>query len=361
MPTPKLPQPVARDLFDDSTMTFGEHLEVLRVHLLKAMAWLLLAVCVTLVFGDSIVRFVSAPINEALVEYGLQGSDIVQDDISGFDFWRWIKVQAGFRVTPLTKAAAPEEAAQPPNTIAVEVAPSELAGLLHRSDPDRYPAVEAKADEKPLVLHLTSELFAQFKNTVDRSLKPVTLQVQEAFMTYLKVAIVAGFVLASPMICREIWLFVAAGLYPHERKYVRVYLPVSLGLFLGGAVFCFYLVFPFVLDFLLGFNRRLGIVPQIRLSEWISFALLLPVMFGLSFQLPLVMLFLERIQVFDEKTYRERRRMSILVIAVVSMLLTPADPASMLLMMFPLILLYEVGIWMCTLRPASPSPFGEPA
>ena len=180
-------------------------------------------------------------------------------------------------------------------------------------------------------------------------------------MTYLKVALVTGLVIASPAIFYEIWQFVAAGLYPHERKYVHIYLPLSLGLFFGGALFCFYLVMPYVLSFLLGYNAKLDLTPQIRLSEWISFAMLLPLMFGVSFQLPLVMLFLEKLQIFSVRVYREKRRMSILVIAIASMMLTPADPVSMLLMMFPMLILYELGIWMCSLNPASASPFGEPA
>ena len=127
-------------------------------------------------------------------------------------------------------------------------------------------------------------------------------------------------------------------------------------LFLGGVTFCFFAVFPFVLDFLLSFNEWLGVNPQIRLSEWISFAILMPLMFGIAFQLPLVMLFLERISIFDAAGYREKRRMAVLVIAVLSMFLTPADPMSMLLMMFPLILLYEFGILLCAYSPAK-SPF----
>ena len=175
-------------------------------------------------------------------------------------------------------------------------------------------------------------------------------------MTYLKVAFVAGLLLASPWVFYQAWLFVATGLYPHERKYIYVYLPLSTVLFVGGAVFCFYAVFPFVLHFLLGFNEWLGVQPQIRLSEWISFAIMLPLMFGLAFQLPLVMLFLERISIFDAPTYREKRRMAVLVIAVLSMFLTPADPMSMLLMMFPLVILYEFGIMLCSYSPAK-SPF----
>ncbi|MFH1299996.1 MAG: twin-arginine translocase subunit TatC, partial [Planctomycetota bacterium] len=189
--------------------------------------------------------------------------------------------------------------------------------------------------------------------------EPVTLAVQEAFTTiYLKVSFVAGLIFASPWVIYQIWLFVAAGLYPHERKYVYIYLPISIILFLGGALFCFYAVFPFVLSFLLGFNKLLGVNPQIRLSEWISFAITLPVMFGLSFQLPLVMLFLERISVFSVKDYHEKRRMAILIISIISMLMTPADPMSMILMMIPLIVLYELGILMCKFFPnATASPF----
>ena len=154
-------------------------------------------------------------------------------------------------------------------------------------------------------------------------------------------------------------MFVAAGLYPHEQRYVYVFLPFSLVLFLGGILFCFYLVFPFVLTFLLGFNDWLGVTPQIRLSEWISFAVMLPLLFGVSFQLPLVMLFLDRLSIFNADIYRTKRRVAILVISIVSMMLTPADPASMVMMMFPLILLYELGIWLCQYM-AHRNPF-EPA
>ena len=170
-------------------------------------------------------------------------------------------------------------------------------------------------------------------------------------MTYIKISIVTGFVLASPWIFYQIWLFVAAGLYQHERKYIYIYLPMSLGLFLAGAVFCFYFVFPIVLDFLISFNKWLGIAIQPRLSEYISFALMLPVMFGISFQLPMIMLFLERIGIMTVKSYLENWRMAVLVIAIASMLLTPSDPSSMLLMMFPLIILYFGGVLLCRFQP----------
>ena len=155
-------------------------------------------------------------------------------------------------------------------------------------------------------------------------------------------------------------MFVAAGLYPHERRYVHIFLPMSIGLFMLGATFCFYWVLPTVLNFLLGFNKWIEVHPQIRLSEWISFAIMLPLMFGISFQLPLVMLFLQRISIFDVKSYREKRRMAILVISILSMFLTPSDPISMMMMMITLIILYELGIVMCNFA-TSESPFEDAA
>lgn len=360
----------SKDLFDDSTMTFGEHLECLRTHLIRAIIGLLICVIAALFVGDRIVSIVRSPIDKALRKAAEAdgGTNLrVEDDIADVemtDVWRWIKESIGLEepvdsaeVEPAepTETFSPLETGDPQDrTVEISIMPSELAEALHVYNPEAFPVVESKADhagEKPLKIRIAAPEFQQLETVIDRQNQAVTLNVQEAFMTYLKVAFIAGLLLASPWVFKEIWAFVAAGLYPHERKYIYTYLPMSLFLFTGGAVFCFYAVFPFVLKFLLGFNAMLKVNPQIRLSEWINFAVMLPVMFGVSFQLPLVMLFLERISVFEIADYREKRRMAILVIAFLSMILTPADPMSMLLMMFPLILLYELGIVLCRFNP----------
>ncbi|MFK7820569.1 MAG: twin-arginine translocase subunit TatC [Planctomycetaceae bacterium] len=335
--------PKSPDLFDDTTMTFGEHLEVLRIHLWKAIVGLFLAVIIALVFGQQVVGVVRRPIDEALQRHSKDES--IVDDVDGVNLWESAKAWwEGSEESP----EPVEEDAEPDfsDTISVTVNSQEIADALVKVNPQAG-IDTSKIESQEISISIRAPEFVAFKKAYDKSTKPVTLKVEEAFMTYLKVSFVAGLVLASPWIFFQVWQFVAAGLYSHERKYVYTYLPMSLFFFLAGGAFCFYLVFPFVLDFLLGWNSHLGVSPQIRLSEWISFALMLPVMFGISFQLPLVMMFLERIDVFDQAAYRERRRMAILVIAFLSMMLTPADPTSMLLMMFPLILLYELGIIMC--------------
>ncbi len=163
-------------------------------------------------------------------------------------------------------------------------------------------------------------LFLWHRINDDQRIRLIGLNAQEAFMIWIKAALIVGLVMASPWVFWQIWTFVAAGLYPHEKKYVHVFLPFSLGLFLlGRPAWRSLFVFEPVLDFLLSFNRSMGVDPDPRISEWLGFVLILPLGFGVSFQLPLVMLFLERIGVFNVTIYLEKWRMAILVIFVVAM------------------------------------------
>jgi len=368
----------SKDLFDDSTMTFGEHLEALRVHLFKAIIGLMLAAGVCLYYGDAIVGFVREPIDRALRQFSADKrnekievtnvKNLTREEWYGGlvnmwnEFWTTIS-GSDLPEPPVTAEGQP--AAEPLKQASVRVAISafELLTALHEAKPDT-PAPDANdtaLKEKLVYLTLTAPEFAQFRVMANQSLEPVTFNVQEAFMTYLKVSLIASVIVASPWIFYQLWLFVAAGLYQHERKFVYIYGTMSLFLFIAGAAFCFYAVFPFVLKFLLAFNRNIGVTPQIRLSEWISFAVVLPLMFGISFQLPLVMKFLTAISIFNVEVYRTKRRLAILAIAFISMVLTPADPFSMLLMMVPLLFLYELGILLCQWS-ARKNPFdGEPA
>jgi sec-independent protein translocase protein TatC len=185
------------------------------------------------------------------------------------------------------------------------------------------------------------------------------LGVYEAFSNYLKASLVFGLVLSSPFVAYNLWSFIAAGLYPHEKKYVYYFIPISIALFIGGALFAFFFVFQYVLDFLFSFNARMNIDPDPRISEWIGFALMLPIGFGASFQLPLVMFVLERVGIFTFKQYISSWRISILAIFVLALLLTPGDPGSMLLMAIPLTVLYFGGVFFCWLIPRKRGIFDQ--
>jgi sec-independent protein translocase protein TatC len=348
--------PRNRDLFDDTTMTFGEHLEVLRVHVWKSLIGVVIGVIVSMFIGDKIIGFLKAPIDKALRDAKVESVDDVKE-VSMFDFFDWVT----------TEKTEPKSKATPSNTIIVEVQVKDVVDLLHKVAPevlsttegqtsttrasDNRPSNQTEQEAQTIKLPITAPEFTVFRKAADRGNTPTTFRVEEAFMTYLKVTLVAGLMLASPWVFYQIWEFVAAGLYPHERKYVHIYLPMSIGLFMAGAMFCFYLVFPLVLKFLIAFTIWMGIELIPRLSEYISLVLMLPMMFGISFQLPLVMLFLERIGVVTVETYTENWRMAVLIMSVLSMLLTPADPGSMLLMLAPLIVLYFGGIQLCRMKP----------
>jgi len=193
----------------------------------------------------------------------------------------------------------------------------------------------------------------------DRRINPRSLNPTEMFMVFIKAAVILSLVLSSPWVLYQAWSFVGAGLYPHEKRYVHVFLPISIALFLAGVSLCFFFVFKYVLDFLFMFNAWMDIEPDMRISEWFGFALFLPLGFGVAFQLPLVMLFMERIGVMSVATYLAKWRIAILVICVISMLLTPADPTSMVLMAVPLVVLYFFGIGLCRFLPRGRNPFKE--
>ncbi len=354
----------SKDLFDDSTMTFGEHLEVLRFYLIRALLGLMVSVIFSLIFGEQLVRMIRQPIDAALRRANVIAA--VQDDVKGFDLWTWLTAGIKGQFIPPSvreedKAALKPLSEDEKRAITIELSAYDLVSMLHDAAPRNFPEPTEAMKEKSVSLPARSEAFRQFRRSAEKIDRPVTLNVQEAFMTYMKVSFIAGLVIASPWMFYQLWLFVAAGLYPHERKYVHTYLPMSVFLFLGGVAFCFYAVLPTVLDFLLSYNAGMELTAQIRISEWISFAVMLPLMFGISFQLPLAMLFLSKINVFQVEHYIAQWRLAVLAIAIISMVLTPTpDPMTMLMMMTPLLVLYGLGIALCKWNVAK-SPLGEPA
>jgi sec-independent protein translocase protein TatC len=350
-----------KDLFDDSTMTFGEHLEVLRIHLWKAIVGLVIGSTAAFFFSNHIIVAIQKPVTEIMVQkFGHRG---VEDDLKAKTDQRspFERLKDWWNETPVAVTAEDAEAAKKASlsaSLQLEIDIRDVARSLHASAPKVYAALPEDAAPGTVSISLVdTPLGKLITEMLDESLKPRTDGVDEAFMIYLKVSLICGVILSSPWIFFQIWQFVAAGLYPHERKYVYSYLPFSLGLFLGGALFCFFFVIPQVLGFLFDFNVWLGLRPEIKISTWISFALVVSLMFGVSFQLPLVMVLLEKISVVDVKLYREKRRYAILIIAILSMVLTPSDPVSMMMMLIPLCMLYELGILLCASGSTRKSPF----
>lgn len=166
----------------------------------------------------------------------------------------------------------------------------------------------------------------------------------EAFFSHIKIAIVAGIFLVSPYVFAQIWGFIAPGLYAHERKWMIPMALVSAMFFTGGALFGYFQVFPYAFDFFAGFSTE-GIEFTPKLNEYLSFCLKLLFAFGFVFELPLFIFFLARMGMVSSTGLRQKRKYAILCGFVLAAVLTPPDPFTQCLMAGPLIILYEVGIW----------------
>ncbi len=448
------------DLFEGTSMTFGEHLEELRQVLFRALIGLVVSFGVGLACANYVVQFIQTPLTNALDNYyreksrdsltekfghanpewvntimldglvptptkfdpaslidGLataspkefKGAELkpyqfTPEDIALKDvpaFCRVIAAGSSAAATTQTgfvwKAMTAEQQAdiksigkKTADTVNFSDRKKVIAALNHVADDKKLNDADAFkgafGDNKAITQyraelkekfnadtarrlnhHLLAGAFEQIRDPRAMLVEIVTwektdvrvqaLGAHEAFLLWVKAGFVCGLVIASPWIFIQIWSFVAAGLYPHEKRYVYIYLPFSIALFVSGAALAFFFVFEPVLAFLFGFNRWMNIDPDPRISEWVGFVLTLPIGFGVAFQLPLVMLFLNRIGIVPTTVYVEKWRIAILVIAVASMLLTPADPISMMLMAVPLTFLYFLGVGLCYWMPKGRNPF----
>ncbi|MDB5300602.1 MAG: twin arginine targeting protein translocase subunit TatC [Phycisphaerales bacterium] len=253
-----------------------------------------------------------------------------------------------------------------------------------------------------LIAPLTSQLS---KHNMNPQLSMIELT--ESFMTYLKISLITAIAIAGPWIIYQLWQFVAAGLYPNERKTVTRYIPMSITLFMAGLVFVYVLVLPLSIKFFLDFSsafhvpfgphpakvqnapvwnipvltgdpaaprdgdmwisqpeRRMKIwfegmshaipfgpdsliAPSIRVSEYIDLVLTFMLTFGIAFQLPLVVLALVSLGIVEVSFLKKQRKMVYFVMTIAAAFLAPGDiVTSMLALLIPLVILYEFGIWL---------------
>ena len=174
--------------------------------------------------------------------------------------------------------------------------------------------------------------------------KLIYTSLQEAFVTYLKVSLFSGIVLATPVIFYQIWKFVMPGLYENERRYVFSFVITACFFFLLGAGFAFFVVFPFGFKFFLSFSTdRIAALPSMK--DYLNLCMSLLLAFGFTFEMPVIMFFLAKMGLVNHQMLRRQRKYAILIISIVAALLTPPDVLSMALLGIPLWILYEISIW----------------
>ena len=165
------------------------------------------------------------------------------------------------------------------------------------------------------------------------------------FTTYLGVAIVSGIVIASPWILYQLWRFVAAGLYPRERRAVMMAVPFSAALFVGGAVFFLLVASLPLMRFFARFDTQfLGVRRLIPLGVHIRFMMRMMLVFAVGFQTPLVVLVLHGVGLVSMKTLRHYRRHVVVGVLIFAALMTSPSPVDQIALAVPMWLLYELGI-----------------
>ncbi|WP_457636765.1 twin-arginine translocase subunit TatC [Oceanithermus sp.] len=169
--------------------------------------------------------------------------------------------------------------------------------------------------------------------------------ITEGFIVSLKIAAFGGLILAMPFIVYQAWAFIAPGLYPHER---RLAVPFILGAgfsFAVGAIFSYYVLLPFAVPFLLGFLGN-QVIPLLSIDKYMSQILMYMTVVGLMFELPVLSYLLTKLGLLDWRFLARNRRIAIVAIVTLAAIITPtADPFNLSLLSIPLLLLYEISIW----------------
>jgi len=160
-----------------------------------------------------------------------------------------------------------------------------------------------------------------------------------------KLAFVVGFIMALPVIAFQAWSFFSPALYEHEKRLVVPAIAVGFLLFLAGIAMAYFFVLPLGLNFLLGFQAE-SLEPIITIDEYLKFATRLIIAFGVIFEMPVILVLLGLLGIVTPAGLRKYRRHAIVILAIAAALLTPADVGTMLMLFTPMILLYELSIWL---------------
>ncbi len=310
-----------REPLFDSTMSLGDHLEELRARLILAILGLAAGAIVCLIpfFGKRIIGFIERP------------------------YLNVVKAHADkFRTLP----------AEPNSIEFIELLWTNLVEGL-ASDPNAPPVDPNLITFLQGVYADTMTTWAsdagaiggsRTKDQIPPGYRLKTLAPADAIVSYMKISLISGLILASPWVFYQLWMFVAAGLYAHERRYVRISVPFSAALFVCGALFFLFVVAPISMRFFLKFGAYINVEPNWTLQKYVSFVTILMLVFGIAFQTPIAIFILNRTDLVSIESLRRSRKYVLLGVFVVAAVATPPDVISQITLAIPLYALFELGI-----------------
>jgi sec-independent protein translocase protein TatC len=290
-----------QDPFEPTRMTLGEHLEELRKRLFRSVIALAICVVAAWSYKEELAQYVMRPWTKAVAQ-------INDDLVERYDALLAEEQARAAAAAPGT----PEATAQTPRS-----------KYFTSDDPaDKTLRQDAAIDARLTALGAGDSFFFAFNISV-----------------YF-----AAFI-GGPFVLWQMWQFIAAGLYKKERRLVYLYFPFSMLLFLGGVLFCYFLVLPIGLYFLSSTMPIDQIKPQMTTGNYFDFLSTMCLAMGAVFQLPILMIFLSSLGIIEPRTYSKYRAHFLVIALFVSAIVTPGtDYYSQILMTIPMYVLYEVGI-----------------
>lgn len=193
-----------------------------------------------------------------------------------------------------------------------------------------------------------SEVFVRAIINIAPNTNFIYIAPAELFMSYLKIAVVAGAVISAPFILYQTWSFITPALDLSENRYLKVALFVGGGFFIIGILFSYFVVLPVMVSFFIGFQIE-EIQAAISFHNYLGFVLNTLLSFGLIFELPVLMILLTKFNILKIDFFKQNRKYFILLTFIVATFLTPPDVISQVLLAIPMLLLFEVGIILSTL------------
>jgi sec-independent protein translocase protein TatC len=301
----------------DSTMSLGDHLEELRGRLILAFGGLLIGAAICLCFGTQIIKFIEKPYLELDQTEEAESStkdkqiELIENLFSGIN----------------------QKLADDPNTPNVGQETEEFVSIFCRE----------------FLVALSNDPNFSFNSPPSNQASPPrklqVLRPADGIISYIKISLISGLLLTSPWVFYHVWMFVAAGLYPHEKKYVHTAVPFSAALFVTGALFFVLIVAPLTLKFLVKFNEGvLGARSNFTFADYISFITMLMLIFGVAFQTPIAIFFLTKTGLVSIDGLRRSRKFVLLGIFILAAMATPPDVISQVTLAIPLYVLFEIGI-----------------
>jgi len=301
----------------DTTMSLGDHLEELRMRLILAILGLVVGTIICLFFGRRIIAFIEGPYNRIMEGYTEKKVEEFQTP--------WTYLSDTFFTNLLHAIDSDPNAPQiDPNavTFAQKIYSDTVTTLAE--DPNYTEAIGS--------VHSSA------------SGKLVVLAPADPFIGFMKISLISGLIVSSPWVFYHLWMFIAAGLYANERRYVRIAVPFSTALFVIGALFFLFVVAPISLRFFLGFGNYIGVASSWTFQKYISFVTILMLVFGLGFQTPIAIFVINRTGLVSIKSLKKSRKYVIIAMFALAALATPPDVISQITLAIPLYALFELGI-----------------